>query len=470
MTEVLQFPSPSSCSLNPNDSSHQTTTSLITINNHDHSHFQIQQQEEEQEQEEKDQLSILTLLIATFRKSLIGCSSTGASGGEISSSSSSSMEIGWPSNVRHVAHVTFDRFHGFLGLPVEFEPEVPTRPPSASTSVFGVSTESMQLSFDARGNSVPTILLLMQRHLYAQGGLQSEGIFRINAENSQEEFVREQLNRGVVPNGIDVHCLAGLIKAWFRELPTGILDPLSPEQVMQSQTEEECSQLVRLLPPTEAALLDWAINLMADVAQMEHLNKMNARNIAMVFAPNMTHMVDPLTALMYAVQVMNFLKTLVVMTLKEREESITKSNPVSDLNSFDDDGHQSDSQVLFKDDSEYGNDYSDEDTIFVTEPSQQSPTYLFNDDCETESKTLPTYTENFISSGNRLLVDSCPCSVVSQICSLAIADQTKICNSKILQLNTSDTEKCSAGPVEKNRGIALIGRMNSRSELAEAWR
>ncbi|KAL2965766.1 hypothetical protein AAZX31_16G079400 [Glycine max] len=41
-----------------------------------------------------------------------------------------------------------------------------------SENVFGVSTKSMQLSFDARGNSVPTILLLMQRHLYAQGGLQ----------------------------------------------------------------------------------------------------------------------------------------------------------------------------------------------------------------------------------------------------------------------------------------------------------
>lgn len=58
---------------------------------------------------------------------------------------------------------------------------------------------------------------------------------------------------------------------------------------MQSQSEEECAQLVRLLPPTEAALLDWAVNLMADVAQLEHLNKMNARNVAMVFAPNMTH-------------------------------------------------------------------------------------------------------------------------------------------------------------------------------------
>lgn len=57
---------------------------------------------------------------------------------------------------------------------------------------------------------------------------------------------------------------------------------------MQSQSEDECAELVTLLPPTEAALLDWAINLMADVAQFEHLNKMNARNVAMVFAPNMT--------------------------------------------------------------------------------------------------------------------------------------------------------------------------------------
>ena len=30
----------------------------------------------------------------------------------------------------------------------------------------------MQLSFDSRGNFVPTILLLMQKRLYAQGGLQ----------------------------------------------------------------------------------------------------------------------------------------------------------------------------------------------------------------------------------------------------------------------------------------------------------
>jgi hypothetical protein len=35
----------------------------------------------------------------------------------------SRMKIGWPTDVRHVAHVTFDRFHGFRGVPAELQPE-----------------------------------------------------------------------------------------------------------------------------------------------------------------------------------------------------------------------------------------------------------------------------------------------------------------------------------------------------------
>ncbi|CAI9769606.1 unnamed protein product [Fraxinus pennsylvanica] len=258
------------------------------------------------------QFSVLAMVATALRRSLVTCSVD-------RDHVASDVDIGWPTDVRHVSHVTFDRFNGFLGLPVELQPDVPRTPPSASASVFGVSAQSMQCSYDDRGNSVPTILLRMQNQLYSEGGLQAEGIFRINAENSREEIVRNQLNNGVVPCGVDVHCLAGLIKAWFRELPTGVLDSLTPEQVMHCNTEEECSQLVNLLPPTEAALLDWAINLMADVVQNEHLNKMNARNIAMVFAPNMTQMADPLTALIHAVQVMNFLKTLITKILCERE-------------------------------------------------------------------------------------------------------------------------------------------------------
>lgn len=74
-----------------------------------------------------------------------------------------------------------------------------------------------------------------------------------------------------------------------------MLDSLSPEQVMHCNTEEDCALLAKSLPQTEASLLDWAINLMADVVHYEHLNKMNARNIAMVFAPNMTQVLCSLS-------------------------------------------------------------------------------------------------------------------------------------------------------------------------------
>ena len=41
----------------------------------------------------------------------------------------------------------------------------------------------------------------------------------MNADNSQELYVRDQLNRGVVPDGIDLHCLAGLIKVCSISFP-----------------------------------------------------------------------------------------------------------------------------------------------------------------------------------------------------------------------------------------------------------
>ncbi|GKC57286.1 hypothetical protein Tco_1084884 [Tanacetum coccineum] len=56
-------------------------------------------------------------------------------------------------------------------------------------------------------------------------------------------------------------------KAWFRELLTGVLNNLSRNQLMQRQCKEECLGLARLLSPMETALLDWLMNLMADVSR-----------------------------------------------------------------------------------------------------------------------------------------------------------------------------------------------------------
>lgn len=147
MTEVLHSPSSSS------SPSISTPTHNATLFHQTQSYVgdegisgltggEVEEEEEEnrvrekRENDRRDQLSLLALLVTLFRKSFwLACktdrdnfSSATAGGGNCGSGV---MEIGWPTDVQHVNHVTFDRFDGFLGLPVEFEPEVPRRAPSA---------------------------------------------------------------------------------------------------------------------------------------------------------------------------------------------------------------------------------------------------------------------------------------------------------------------------------------------------
>eukprot|EP00271_Cylindrocystis_brebissonii_P011366 TRINITY_DN2877_c0_g1_i2.p1 TRINITY_DN2877_c0_g1~~TRINITY_DN2877_c0_g1_i2.p1 ORF type:complete len:464 (-),score=125.16 TRINITY_DN2877_c0_g1_i2:2030-3421(-) len=240
---------------------------------------------------------------------------------ELSGADDASLDIGEPMEVQHLAHVTFDRFKGFMGLPLDMEQQVPGRAPSAGRSVFGVNPDSMQCTYDDQGNSVPTILLLLQARLYNQGGLQAEGIFRVAAGTEHEEHVRSQLDSGVVPTNMDVHALAGLIKAWFRELPEGLLNGLSHDaltKAVDSESDAAVVQLVKELPAAQQNLVEWTVNLMVDVVEFQQQNLMNAQSIATVFAPNMFQVTDPITALLHAAKVMKLLKILVLAKQRER--------------------------------------------------------------------------------------------------------------------------------------------------------
>ncbi|NP_001183833.1 uncharacterized protein LOC100502426 [Zea mays] len=118
----------------------------------------------------------------------------------------------------------------------------PVNRPESSASVFGIATESTQCAYDSQGNSVSTILLMMQRCLY--------------------------------------------------------------EQMMQYKSEEGCTRVVKCLPPADASLLVWAVN----------------------------QMTDPLIALMYAVQVMIF--------LKDKDESPREDVLLLQKDPFDGNRHQ----------------------------------------------------------------------------------------------------------------------------------
>lgn len=77
------------------------------------------------------QFPILAFMAAALRKSLLVTCSVERE----DSTNVSSLEISCPTNVRHISHVTFDRFKGFLGLPDEFQHDILKRVPSARSDL-----------------------------------------------------------------------------------------------------------------------------------------------------------------------------------------------------------------------------------------------------------------------------------------------------------------------------------------------
>lgn len=206
-------------------------------------------------------------------------------------------------------------------------------------------------------------------------------------------------------------------------------------------------------------------------------------------------MVDPLTALMYAVQVMNFLKTLIEKTLREREDSVVE--PMSRVEpSSDEDGHQSSSHPYLHEDKEDTNKGNEEEKMFVAEePALESPCNSSPDETTTgsEFQSFLSSIENIIMGGSRSLADNCPCEVTSQVSSLTSGAQdagftsaggdaqSNAGKSKTDQSSGSNMKKgCkkmseqlivhSVRAAEKSKRAAIVGRMNSRKELVEAWR
>lgn len=183
-------------------------------------------------------------------------------------------------------------------------------------------------------------------------------------------------------------------------------------------------------------------------------------------------MADPLTALMYAVQVMNLLKNLIIRTLKERKESVIDSVPVSRLEPSDENGHQSSSQLNPEENEDEADINNGEEKAFVAvEPSAESPPHPsdVNSVDESGSENLLTAIENIIPDGSRPLVDNCPCEVTIGLQESGLSSSSHTGSSNLKKLNERTTI-WSASAGEKSKGGGIVSRINSRTELFEAWR
>lgn len=200
-------------------------------------------------------------------------------------------------------------------------------------------------------------------------------------------------------------------------------------------------------------------------------------------------MADPLTALMYAVQVMNFLKTLILRTLREREDSVIEPTPVFHLEPFDENGDQTASLSCIQDTekdneekelaflaeeplNESFRNYSQNNEMPNTKDYSPIPTIDkqttdaadHSDDTPAEVETSITETDAIVANH---LKPGAPVNAgmnnnVGQSSNSSLKESNKISGlQSILQITNS---------VEKTKVISNLSRVDSRIERIEAWR
>lgn len=200
-------------------------------------------------------------------------------------------------------------------------------------------------------------------------------------------------------------------------------------------------------------------------------------------------MADPLTALMYAVQVMNFLKTLILRTLREREDSVVEQTPSSRLEPFDENGHQSASTSCLED-ADRDNEEIEQD--FITEEpvmegstdSGQKNEITVEEDCDPiasvekltvdsdHSREAPSQVDTFISETDASGVICLKASGVHANTAMCMISQSSNSNLKSgpRRFDKQQSVLQRTGTVEKAKGISNLSSINSRTERIEAWR
>jgi len=189
------------------------------------------------------------------------------------------------------------------------------------TGVFGVDPASLEVGEDEEnGYRVPSILILMKKSLVDNGGLLQEGIFRLAGEQTEIRRIKEIMNKKEFVASNDINTVASLIKIWFRELPTPILNALPTESIFYSSDMNECVTAFGTLPEPQKTLLDWLLHLLIVVSANSEVNKMTAQNLAIVVAPNLYDVStsNPMEGLVMSQKCVQFLHNVLLWKIQHR--------------------------------------------------------------------------------------------------------------------------------------------------------
>ncbi|KAJ1569190.1 hypothetical protein HK405_008667 [Cladochytrium tenue] len=177
--------------------------------------------------------------------------------------------------------------HAFGGWGKKRGPELRT---PDSKAVFGAPLEqALAVSRISDSMEIPAVVYPTEE----------EGIYRLSGQSTVIQQLRERFNAEydvdlLSGEAYDVHAVAGVLKLYFRELPSPILTPSLQRYFLAVQEIEsrddrvtELTRLVSLLPSANYTLLRVLLSHLVDVVRMSDVNKMTVRNIGIVFSPTL---------------------------------------------------------------------------------------------------------------------------------------------------------------------------------------
>lgn len=147
---------------------------------------------------------------------------------------------------------------------------------------------------------LPCVVYRCVEYLEKNNGTREEGIFRLSGSNVVIKQLRERFNTEGDVNLLtddqyyDIHAVASLLKLYLRELPTTILTrELQQEFLMSTEIPDRAEKIAALkelakrLPRINATLLKYLISFLVKIIHNADVNKMNVRNVGIVFSPTL---------------------------------------------------------------------------------------------------------------------------------------------------------------------------------------
>ena len=160
---------------------------------------------------------------------------------------------------------------------------------------FGIPVERVRgtIKFPDYESRIPQVLVRLKDYLRTKKGFETVGIFRLQPNGDEFKILRQKLNRNDDDYRVDdINCIANAIKVWYRDLPIKVLNPVPVDMVSNCKSSEEAIKIISHIPEPYRSLFEWILDLAVDVVAEVKVNRMDARNMAVVLCPNLYESTD----------------------------------------------------------------------------------------------------------------------------------------------------------------------------------